>query len=190
MIVDSEGRITIVNQQAEALFGYRREEMLGQPIELLIPARFRGGHVAERRGYTAAPHTRPMGAGLELYGQRKDGGEFPVEVSLSPLQSDGQLLVISIVRDITHRRQIEAIVREQDLRLRALIDGVRDYAIFMLDPEGRIASWSAGAERILGYEADEVLGKPFSLFYPPEAVASGAPERELQAARGEGRVHN
>src|SRR5579871_4636037 len=91
VIVDAEGRIAIVNQQAEAVFGYGREELLGQPIELLIPSRFRQHHVAERREYTGAPHTRPMGAGLELYGQRKDGSEFPVEVSLSPLRSDGQL---------------------------------------------------------------------------------------------------
>ncbi len=190
VIVDAEGRIAIVNQQAEAVFGYGREELLGQPIELLIPSRFRQHHVAERREYTGAPHTRPMGAGLELYGQRKDGSEFPVEVSLSPLRSDGQLLIISIVRDISRRRQIEAVVREQDLRLRALIDGVRDYAIFMLDAEGRVASWGAGAERILGYQADEVLGEPFALFYPPEAIAGGAPARELQAARAEGRVRD
>ncbi|HLZ68780.1 MAG TPA: PAS domain S-box protein [Dehalococcoidia bacterium] len=190
VIVDAAGKIAIVNQQAEALFGYRRDELHGRPIELLIPARFHHRHVADRQGYIAAPHTRPMGVGLELYGQRKDGGEFPVEVSLSPLDSDGQLLITSIVRDISRRRQIEAIVREQDQRLRALLEGVRDYAIFMLDPDGRIASWNAGAERILGYQADEMLGQHFSRFYPPEAVATGAPERELQAARDEGYVHD
>src|SRR5438105_1727041 len=101
VIVDRAGRIAIVNRQTEQLFGYRRDELLGQPLELLVPDRFRAGHVRHRDGYLAEPRTRPMGSGLELHGRRHDGSEFPVEISLSPLTTDEGLLVTAIVRDIT-----------------------------------------------------------------------------------------
>jgi PAS domain S-box-containing protein len=108
---DREGRIVLVNGQTEALFGYQRQELLGQPVELLLPERFRGTHVGHRQGYTAAPRIRPMGANLELYARRKDGTEFPVEISLGPIEVDGELLVITTLRDITERKQVEATIR-------------------------------------------------------------------------------
>ena len=89
--VNKQGKIVLVNGQTEALFGYGREEMLDQPVELLLPERFRAGHIAHREGYTDGPRIRPMGANLELYGRRKDGTEFPVEISLGPVQVDGEM---------------------------------------------------------------------------------------------------
>jgi PAS domain S-box-containing protein len=106
--VDSDGRITLVNQQTERMFGYAREELLGQPIETLIPERSRAGHRRLRAGYMAEPHTRPMGMDLPLFGRRRDGSEFPVEIGLSPLQAGSEFAVAAIVRDITERRRIEA----------------------------------------------------------------------------------
>ena len=107
VIVDPDGRITLVNQQTEQLFGYQRQELLGQPIETLVPERFRTRHVGHRDGYLAQPGVRPMGAGLQLYGRRKDASEFPVEISLGPLVTDQGILVSATVRDITSRKQVE-----------------------------------------------------------------------------------
>jgi PAS domain S-box-containing protein len=105
VIVDGSGLIQIVNRQTELLFGYPRARLLGQPVEMLMPERFRQRHLGHRTGYQADPHTRPMGSGLELFGLRQDGSEFPVEISLSPLVSAGGLaLFISTIRDVTERK--------------------------------------------------------------------------------------
>jgi PAS domain S-box-containing protein len=115
--VDRAGTIVLVNSQAEKLFGYAREELLGQLIEILVPERFRQRHVADRERYTAAPRTRPMGAGLALSARRKDGSELPVEISLSPLGESEDLLVMSIIRDVTERKRAEDELRRTAARL-------------------------------------------------------------------------
>jgi PAS domain S-box-containing protein len=107
VIVDAQGRMTMVNGQAEKMFGYVRTEMIGQPVEILVPTRSRARHVGHRSTYTHAPGTRPMGVGLDLHGRRKDGSEFPVEISLSPLYVNGAMLTVSAIRDVTDRKQAE-----------------------------------------------------------------------------------
>ena len=106
--IDREGQIVLVNGQTETLFGYARAEMLGQPVEMLMPERLQGLHTHHRSSYVEMPRIRPMGANLELLGRRKDGSEFPIEISLGPIEVDGQLLVISTIRDVTERKRNEA----------------------------------------------------------------------------------
>src|SRR6478672_13859507 len=109
--VNQEGRITLLNEAVERMFGYSRDELLGLNVESLVPASMRSGHAHHRSSYAAHPNTRPMGTGLELQGQRKDGSLFPVEISLSPNWIEGSLHVIASVRDITERRAVEARIR-------------------------------------------------------------------------------
>ncbi len=116
VVVDSHGRIALANAQTEALFGYARVELIGQPVERLVPARFHDAHRRHRGRYMVEPRTRSMGTALQLFGCRKDGTEFPVEVSLSPLLIEGESLVLSTIRDVTERKALEAALRESEQR--------------------------------------------------------------------------
>ena len=117
VIIDGDGMIVQVNSQTEKLFGYRREELLGRPLEVLMPERFRGAHVGKRRTFTAEPQPRSMGRGLELYGVRKDGREFPIDVSLSPLPPEAGILIASTIRDMTAQRFLEDELRQRTIKL-------------------------------------------------------------------------
>jgi PAS domain S-box-containing protein len=158
IMANETGRIVLANSQAEALFGYDRGELLGKLVEILLPGRYRGGHVAHRSGYFAQPRTRSMGAGLDLHGLRKDGTEFPVEISLSPLRTDEGMLVMSAIRDISAQKRA-------DQRFRGLLESAPD-AMVIANRAGAIVLVNAQTERLFGYPREELLGKDVEILIP------------------------
>jgi PAS domain S-box-containing protein len=184
--IDDQGRIVLLNRMAERLFGYTREELLGQTVDKLVPDALRVTHKQHRAHYLSHPATRPMGSALKLEARRKDGSHFPVEISLSPVESESGLRVTAIIRDTTERRRAEERQREAEQRFRLMIEAVRDYAIFTLSPEGMVASWNMGAQRIKQYTAEEIVGKHFSVFYLLEDRDT-RPAKELEIVRATGR---
>src|ERR1700693_273620 len=187
VIVDRTGRMHLVNSQTEHMFGYSREELLDRPVEILIPENFRREHPQHRDAYYRAPHPRPMCTGLELLGRRQDGTTFPVEISLSPLEEPDGILVTAAIRDVTERKRAEEALRQSQERFRLLVEEVREYAIFMLDPTGKILSWNEGARKIKGYAAGEIIGQHFSVFFTSADIDRGKPNEELTFAAAEGR---
>lgn len=117
VIIDGNGVIAQVNSQTEQLFGYGRAELLGRPLEMLMPERYRGSHFAQTRAYTADPRARPMGSGLDLFGMRKDGSEFPIDVSISPLPPQKEIFIASTIRDMTSHRRLEEELRQRTREL-------------------------------------------------------------------------
>jgi len=190
IMIDPAGKIVMVNTQAERTFGYSRAELVGQPVEMLVPERFRGQHPELRKAFFADPRSRPMGAGRDLFGTRRDGSEFPVEIGLNPIETDEGPMVLSSIVDISARKAAELALRESEQRYTLLVDGVTDYAIYMLDPDGIITNWNRGAERIKGYRSEEIVGQHFSLCHTEEDRAANVPRHSLEIAAREGRYES
>jgi PAS domain S-box-containing protein len=185
-MLDPEGRVLTWNEGARAIKGYTAAEIVGQSYTSFYTEEDRARGKPQLLLRKAIAEGRVEDEGWRV---RKDGSRFWADVVITAIhREDGRLRgFVKVTRDLTERRQADELLRQSEERLRLLVESVRDYAIFMLDSEGRIATWNAGAEHIKGYRADEVIGKHFSIFYPPEDLAAGRPERELRIASAEGR---
>jgi PAS domain S-box-containing protein len=200
--VGHDGTIVQVNSQAQDLFGYDRHELIGQKVEILVPESYRHQHHSHRENFAEAPKTRRMGGDLDLYGRRRNGSEFPVEISLSPVSTEQGAFVLSAIRDISDRKRIEEELRraneelhrrsaeqlgEYRSRLASIIDSSED-AILSKDLNGIITSWNRGAEHMYGYGPEEVIGKHISLLTPsdrPDEIS----EILQKVAKGESTEH-
>ncbi len=159
LVVGNDGRIVRANARANALFGYEADELVNRAIEVLIPQRFVSGHAQLRDGYVAEPHARPMGAGLELFGRRKDGSEFAVDIMLSPLQTeDGTRLTLCVARDVTERKQSEKLMRD-------LLESAPD-AMVIVDGKGVIRLVNSQTEKLFGFPRQELFDQPIEKLMP------------------------
>ncbi len=158
VVVNHDGRIVGINALTEEMFGYTRDEVDLEPVEILVPQRFRDRHHVDRAAYSEAPRTRPMGLDRELWGRRKSGQEFLVQISLSPIESEGESFVISIIRDVTTQRAAEA-------RFRALLESAPD-GIVVVNSNGAIVIVNSQTERLFGYTRQELIGQAIEMLVP------------------------
>jgi hypothetical protein len=180
--VNQQGVIVQINSQAEAMFGYTRDELIGQSVEMLVPERHRPNHHQHREDFHSKPKIRRMGSGLDLYGRRRDGSEFPVEISLSPIVTGNGAIVLSVIRDISDHKRIEnelrhaseelerrksRELRDSQNRMALIVDSSQD-AIIGKNLDGIITQWNKGAEQIYGYHAAEIIGQNISILCPPD----------------------
>jgi PAS domain S-box-containing protein len=164
VVVDPKGRIVSVNEHAEDLFGYLPGSLAGLSVETLIPERVRRRHQDHRAAYVADPQSRPMGAGLELTGRRRDGSEFPIDISLAPISNAGERLVVAAIRDITEQRRAAAAQSE----LAAIVRSSSD-AIISITLDSRITNWNPAAEELFGFSSEEILGEHIVVLVPSHA---------------------
>lgn len=194
VMVDGEGRIVLMNREAETLFGYRRQDLLGRAVEILVPQEYRGRHPGLRKAFFADPTPRRMGAGRDLFGVRSDGSRFPVEIGLNPIETDEGLFVLSVIVDITERKRLEAMFR-------ASVESAPT-AMVMTNGKGEIVLVNAETEKLFGYSRQELLGRGVEMLVPERfrpghpalrAAFFGTPEsrrmgegRDLFAVRKDG----
>jgi PAS domain S-box-containing protein len=184
VIADESGNIVSWNPGAHSMFGYSAKEIGGRHLTALAPETFRP---ILDRALTQLKGEEASGESMEIIGSTKSGHMFPLELSISTWRTGAGRYYSGILRDISERVRAQEDLRNSEERFRLLVEGVTDYAILMLDPDGFVVSWNSGAERIQGYRLDEILGRHFSIFYLPEDIKRGDPQRALEEAASKGR---
>ena len=174
LLVNNKGEIERLNGQAQYVFGYQPDELIGEPVELLIPQRFRNKHTAHRQDFADNPQARPMGSSLQLYARHKDGSEFPVDVNLSPIRMHGRMIIAAAVRDVTESRRAARELQGANDRLReekrfsASLVATQQGIVLVLDTTGRISLVNPYFEELTGYRSEQVIGLDwFDTFIPP-----------------------
>jgi PAS domain S-box-containing protein len=187
--LDPEGHVLTWNPGAERIKGYTRNEIVGRHFSIFYPPEDVAAGTPRRQMELAVRDGRAEHEGWRL---RKDHSRFWADVVISAMRNErGEVTGFSkVTRDLTERRTAEEALRESEERFRLLVQTIRDYAILMLEPDGRITSWNEGAERIKGYAAHEIVGRSFEVFYPEEAIATGFPRHELEIAARDGRFED
>ncbi len=183
IILSGKDVITFVNRQAELTFGYRRDELIGKSISVLVPERFAKAHERSVKAYSVQPHSRPLGSGLELFARRKDGSEFPADIMLSTLLNDQELSILALVRDLTEVKKAERALRESEERFRTIYRA-SPLAILNIDGEGRFLGCNPAAERLFGYDEKELLGTSFNDMTHPDDVTIGLSVLDEMVAGG------
>lgn len=194
IIIDSCGTIQSFNQAAVEIFGYGAEEVIGQNVKILMPEPYHGGHDGYLHHFLTTGEKKVIGIGREVSGRRRDGSVFPMELGVNEMRIGENRLFVGTIRDISTRKAAEtqildktkALVEVESLH-RMLMEGVADYAIVHLDPEGRITTWNLGSQKLKGYTAEEIVGQNFSVFYTQADIDLGAPQQALDKARAEGK---
>ena len=165
IMTDAAGAITMANREVERLFGYTEIELLGRSIEVLVPENLRSTHVTWREQYSLAHEPRRMGVGRDLTGLRKDGSEFWIEASISPIRTDDGVVTLAMISDISERKRAEVELRRSEERIRAILDAAVD-GLVTIDATGKIITFNRAAERIFGYTASEIQGQNVRCLVP------------------------
>lgn len=181
--IDERGTVASFNKAATRIFGYAESEVVGRNVGMLMPEPYRSNHDTYIGNYIRTGQPRIIGIGREVEGKRKDGSVFPMELAVGESRLSGRRLFAGVIRDITARKSMERKLRDSQERLRLIVESVHDYAISVLDTEGNIVSWNIGCERMFGWTADEVEGRPFSCFFPSDLTDDNQPGHALAMAR-------
>ena len=191
LAIDHEGKVQEWNPAAERMFGYSREQAMNRLVnELIIPPSVKKVYRDGLAEYLMSGAASLIGRPVELTLRRSDGREFPAELAITRILMEAPARFALRIQDITERKRAENALRESEERFRMLVEGATDYAIYMLDTEGRVVTWNSGAERIEGYKAEEIMGESLAMFFPAEDVRSGLPARLLREAAAEGKTVN
>ena len=188
LLVESHGMILDANRQATEQFGYSYEELIGMKVEELLPQRSRAPQAEHRPNYDAHRWERNLGAAMDLFGLRKDGREFPVDIKFKPMELETGPVLLTFIRDATEQRAAWDAMRYQNQQMQSIVESMHDYAIFLMDNRGHILTWSPGGERLNGFAAEDVIGNHFSLLFPREDVERGHPEELMRLAELGGRI--